>query len=294
MMHAAPAAPLQWRTARGTLCLHRPVVVGILNVTPDSFWDGGRHAAGTAALRHAELLLEQGADVLDIGGESTRPGAAPVSTDDELRRVLPTLQAVVHRWPDVPVSVDTVKSAVARAALDAGAAIINDVAALRLDAAIADVAAAAGAGLILMHSRGGVGRMAQYELADYGDDCVADVAAELASVVAHARARGVPDDTLVLDPGLGFAKRTTHSLAMLHGLARLADLGFPILVGPSRKRFIGEALGGLPPDLRLEGTIAACVVAMLHGARLFRVHDVAAVRRALDMAAAITAEGSRH
>ncbi|HUF51201.1 MAG TPA: dihydropteroate synthase [Longimicrobiales bacterium] len=285
-MPAAPAASLMWRTARGPLHLDRPIVIGILNITPDSFWDGGRHAAVEAAVRHAAALLEAGADMIDIGGESTRPGAAPVAAGAELERVMPVLEALARAQPDALLSVDTVKGSVARAALDAGAAVLNDVSGLRLDSTVGAAAAAHGAGLILMHSRGGVDRMARYELADYGADVVADVMRELDEAVARAHAVGVHDDTIILDPGLGFSKRTEHSLALLAQLDRLTAAGYPLLVGPSRKRFIGEAAGALPAEQRLEGTIAACVIALLHGARLFRVHDVAPVRRALDFARA--------
>jgi dihydropteroate synthase len=290
-MLLAPAVPLEWRTARGVVRLDRPVVVGILNVTPDSFWDGGRHSEVDAALRHAAVLVAEGADILDVGGESTRPGARPVAAADEIDRVVPVVTALALRFPDVPLSVDTTKAAVARAALDAGADILNDVSALRFDPDVGAVAAHAGAGLILMHSRGGMADMARYELADYCHDCMADIQNEIATAVAAARAAGVPHDAIVIDPGLGFAKRTEHSLAVLANLDRIAALGFPVLVGPSRKRFIGEAVGGLPADERLEGTVAACVVALLHGARMFRVHDVAPVRRALDFTAAVIRAG---
>jgi dihydropteroate synthase len=285
-MSCASAVSLEWRTARGNVRLDRPVVVGILNVTPDSFWDGGRHAGVAAATRHAERLLDEGADIVDVGGESTRPGALPVDAETEIARIVPVVEAVLRARPDSLVSVDTVKASVARAAIDAGAAILNDVSGLRIDPGLAAEAAAAGAGLILMHSRGGVAEMAQYALAGYGDDCVGDVAAELTRALDAARAAGVTDAAIVLDPGLGFAKETRHSLALLGGLDRIAELGFPVMVGPSRKRFVGEAAGGLPPEDRLPGTIAACVVALLRGARLFRVHDVAPARRALDLAAA--------
>lgn len=284
---AADVAASGWRTAQGWLSLDRPRVLGILNVTPDSFWSGGRHETGDAALRHAEALLAAGADVIDVGGESTRPGATPVPAEEELRRVVPVVRAIVRRFPGALVSVDTVKAAVADAALAEGAAIVNDVSGLRLDPELAGVAAAAGAGLVLMHSRGSVDRMARYELAAYGPDPARDIAAELGAALARARAAGVPDDAIVLDPGLGFAKRTEHSVAAIRHLDRILALGRPVLVGPSRKRFVGELAGGLPPEERLEGTIAACVVAFLAGARLFRVHDVAAVRRALDVAEAL-------
>jgi dihydropteroate synthase len=290
-MQLAPAVPHEWCTARASLRLDRPVVVGVLNVTPDSFWDGGRHAGVEAAVRHAGRLLEEGADVLDVGGESTRPGALPTGRGEEMQRVVPVVAAVLERWPDAIVSVDTVKSTVARAALDVGAAIVNDVSGLRLDPQLGAAAAAAGAGVILMHSRGSVDRLASYELAEYGDDCVAEVRSELAEAVARAHRAGVADASIVVDPGLGFAKRTEHSLALIGQLPRLTELGFPILVGPSRKRFLGEAVGGLPPELRLEGTLAACVAALFGGARLFRVHDVAEARRALDLAEAIRRAG---
>jgi dihydropteroate synthase len=292
-MPLAPAAvSLAWRTARSVLRLDRPVIAGILNVTPDSFWDGGRHAGVEAAVRYAAGMIEAGADVLDIGGESTRPGAQRVAAGEEIARVVPVVDAVHREWPHLPISVDTVKASVARAALDAGASVINDVSGLRLDPALAGEIARAGAGVVLMHSRGDVDRMARYDLADYGIDPVADVLRELGEAVNRARAGGISDDAIVVDPGLGFAKRTEHSLALLAQLDRLAVLGHPVLVGPSRKRFIGDAAGAaLPPEARLEGTIAACVIALLHGAALFRVHDVAPVRRALDFAHAARLTG---
>ena len=206
--------------------------------------------------------------------------------------MIPVVQALHREWPDLPLSIDTVKAPVARAALDAGASIINDVSGLRLDPALGAEAARAGAGVVLLHSRGDVDSMAGYELAQYGHDPVADVHRELAEAVARAQAAGIAEDAIVIDPGLGFSKRTAQSLALLAGLERLADLGRPILVGPSRKRFIGEAAGTtLPLDARLEGTLAACVIALLNGAAIFRVHDVAPVRRALDFAHAARQAG---
>jgi dihydropteroate synthase len=282
-----PAAAPEWQTARGTLSLQRPLVLGVVNVTPDSFWDGGRHASPDAALAHAERLVDEGADLLDVGGESTRPGANRVPADVEIRRVVPLVEALVARWPATPVSVDTTKAVVARAALDAGAAVINDVSGLRLDAALAGVVAARGAGIIVMHSRGGIEEMASYALARYGSDVVGEVVAELGEAVARAAAAGIARGQIVADPGLGFAKRTEHSAAVLARLDRFARLGCPLLLGPSRKRFIGDLGGGLPPESRLEGTLAVCVIGLLAGARLFRVHDVAAARRALDVAEAI-------
>lgn len=286
---ASPAAAPRWRTARGTLDLSRPRIAGILNLTPDSFWDGGRHAGLERALRHAESLLADGADILDVGGESTRPGAAPVDAEEEFQRVLPVVEHISRRWPELIVSIDTVKSEVARAAIDAGAAAINDVSALRLDSGIAPLAARTGAGLILMHSRGDVGSMAGYDLAEYGRDPVGEIAAELSAAVDVARTAGVADDAILLDPGLGFSKRTEQSVAALRQLGRLRALGHEVLIGPSRKRFLGDVGGGLPAELRLEGTMCACVLGWVWGARVFRVHDVGPARRTLDAAAALTA-----
>jgi len=276
-----------WETARGPVTLERPRIVGILNVTPDSFWDGGRYGGLDAAVAHAATLLEQGADIIDVGGESTRPGAQPVPVEEELARVVPVVRELVRRWPDLIISVDTVKAEVARAALGEGAAVVNDVSGLRLDPRLGEVAAEAGAGIVLMHSRGPVDEMASYDLALYGADPVGEIAAELGAALDRAAAAGVPPSAVVLDPGLGFSKRTEHSVAVIAHLDRILALGRPVLVGPSRKRFVGELAGGLPPAERLEGTLAACVVALQRGARLFRVHDVLAVRRALTVAEAI-------
>ena len=273
-----------WAMARGELTLDRPRIMGILNVTPDSFWDGGRHAGVDAALRQAERLVAEGAALVDVGGESTRPGAEPVPAAEELRRVVPVVEALVGEWPELPVSVDTVKAEVARAALDAGAAVVNDVSGFRLDPELPGVCADAGAGVVLMHSRGPVDRMASYEMAGYGDDPVAGIVAELEAALDRARAAGVADAAVVVDPGLGFSKRTEHSVAVLRELGRVRALGRPVLVGPSRKRFVGELAGGLPAEDRLPGTVAACVLALAAGARLFRVHDVAPVRHGLAVA----------
>lgn len=281
------AARAGWQTARGTIAVERPLVVGILNVTPDSFWSGGRHIDVEAAVRHAETLLAEGADILDIGGESTRPGARSIQAAEESGRVLPVIREIAHRYSDVPISIDTVKAEVAQAAFAAGAWIANDVSALRLDPRMASTVATAGGGIILMHSRGSVEEMARYDLAQYGNDPVGEMVDELAATADRARGAGIPRAAIVLDPGLGFSKRTEHSVAAITGLHRFAELGYPILVGPSRKRFVGELTGGAQPEDRLEGTIAACIAAYERGARLFRVHDVRAARRALDVAHAI-------
>jgi dihydropteroate synthase len=280
-------AAASWVMGRGEVALDRPRILGILNITPDSFYDGGLHAELEAAVAHAGRLLTEGADLLDVGGESTRPGAQPVPAEREAERVLPVVRELARRFPGVPLSVDTSKAEVARAALAEGAWIINDVTGFRLDAELPGVVLAARAGVILMHSRGDVGQMASYDLAAYGPDPAADIARELGETRDRALAAGVRPEAVVLDPGLGFAKRTEHSLAVLARLDRILALGRPVLLGPSRKRFVGEVAGGLPPAERLEGTLAACVAGLLAGARIFRVHDVAPVRRALAVAEAL-------
>ena len=286
---ALPAEPPPvWRTARGAVPLDRPVLLGILNVTPDSFSDGGRFAAREAALAHADRLVDEGATIVDVGGESTRPGReATVTVEEELRRVVPVIESLVRARPTLLVSVDTVKAAVARAAIEAGAAIVNDVTALRLDPELARVAAAAGAGVILMHSRGGVLEIASYTYADYAGDVVGAVLDELRAAIATAGAAGIAADAIAVDPGFGFSKTVEQNLLLFDQLAALQTLGRPIVVGPSRKRFLG-AVTGLPVEHRDRATAAACALAWERGARLFRVHDVAAAREALALAAAVS------
>lgn len=262
----------------------RTLIMGILNVTPDSFSDGGRFLSPDTALAQALRMLEAGADIIDVGGESTRPqGAVNVAADEEVRRVLPVVEAIARERPDAVISIDTVKSVVARAALEAGAHIVNDVSGLRLDAAMASVCADRVAGLVLMHSRGDVGTMATFEHASYGD-VVSEVLAELRQRIDVARAKGVRDTQLVVDPGIGFAKKAEHSLAILGALPQLAAWGYPVLVGLSRKRFIGDITGAQEPLGRLNGTVGANVAALALGARIFRVHDVRENREALDVA----------
>ena len=288
---ALPPDPVtEWMTARGAVSLSAPVLVGILNVTPDSFSDGGRFVAPAAALAQAERLLEDGAGILDIGGESTRPTSRQqVNEAEELGRVLPLVETLVGRHPSLLLSVDTVKSAVARAALEAGAAIVNDVSGFRLDPAMAGVVAVAGAGVILMHSRGPLAEISSDLHADYGGDVTAAVMAELGAAVERGTRGGVAPERIVVDPGLGFGKTAEQSLTLLDGLAALRSLGRPVLVGPSRKRFLGAATGRDVAE-RDVATAAACVVAYERGARLFRVHDVAVVRDAVAVAHA-TREG---
>lgn len=278
--------PATWVTARGSLALDHPIILGILNLTPDSFSDGGRYLSTEAALAQADRLLQAGADILDLGGESTRPGAVPVDEGEEARRVLPLLEALVRRHPVLHVSIDTVKSEVARAALDRGAAIINDVSAFRIDPAIGPVAAQAKAGVILMHSRGGVADMASTDHSDYGDDLIGGIITELREAFESAVQAGVMPDSVVLDPGLGFSKTPEQSLAVLDQVGTLSSLNRPILVGPSRKRFLGAATGR-PVEDRDRATAAACVLAFERGAQLFRVHNVEVVREMLNVAVAV-------
>jgi dihydropteroate synthase len=279
---------MKWRVRGAVVPLARPVVIGIVNVTPDSFSDGGSFFSADDAVSYAQRLVAEGADVLDIGGESTRPqGATPVDSEEERRRILPVVRAVSASCPGIPISVDTVKSSVAAAAIEAGASVINDVSGLRIDPAIARLCAETAAGLIVMHSRGAVGDMSTYRYADYGPDVAGDVVAELRRQVEVALAAGVDRDAIVVDPGIGFSKRSAQSLAMLSALPRVVALGYPVMVGVSRKRFIGEITGVTEPARRTYGSIGAAVAALARGARLFRVHDVRATREALDTAWAI-------
>ena len=276
-----------WRHAKGDLRLDRPIVMGILNVTPDSFSDGGQFNTVSEAVEHARQLVALGADIIDVGGESTRPqGAMQITAEEELNRVVPVIRALSSEVPGMLLSVDTTKSIVAMAALRAGASIVNDVSGFRLDDRMAAICADGKAGVVLMHSRGGVTDMASYALAEY-DAVVADVKRELGERIAAARRAGIADDRIAIDPGVGFAKRGTHSLTVLNRLSELTELGFPVMVGVSRKRFIAELTDEPVPANRVAGTVAANVSALERGARIFRVHDVRPNRQALDVAWAI-------
>jgi dihydropteroate synthase len=284
---------VSWSHATGSISLDRPRIVGILNVTPDSFSDGGLFRSVEDARRQLDRLVEEGADVVDIGGESTRPqGAVEVTDEEEMARVLPVIEAALADHPTVPVSIDTTKASVARRALDLGVSIVNDVSAFRLDPDMPGVCAEAKAGVVLMHSRGGVTDMATFAYATYDRDVVAEVIAELEPSFAVAKRAGIAPDCVVLDPGIGFSKRGEHSLAVLSGVGRLAALGFPVLVGVSRKRFIGEVTGTPIATERVWGTVGANVAALLGGARIFRVHDVRPNRHALDVAWAIMSKST--
>jgi dihydropteroate synthase len=263
-------------------------LMGIVNVTPDSFSDGGLYLDPAKATRHGHELAAAGADWLDVGGESTRPGSEGVSLDEELERVIPVVEALAGAdGPGVPVSIDTSKAEVARRAVAAGARMINDVTALRGDPEMPAVCAESGAEVCLMHMLGQPRTM--QEDPRY-DDVVADVRDFLAERMQAAVAAGVAEDRIVLDPGIGFGKTLQHNLALLRGLPQLAELGRPLLVGPSRKRFIGDlSEAGAEAGDRLPGTIAACIASAQRGAAILRVHDVAPVRQALAVAGAIEA-----
>ncbi len=280
-----PPSPTQWRLRDRTLGLDTPVVMGIINLTPDSFSDGGEFDDPERALDRAHAMVEEGAGIIDVGGESTRPGAREIPEEEELRRILPFVRAAVSRLP-VPVSVDTRKSAVADAALEEGAHVINDVSGLSHDPELGTVVARWGAGLVLMHMRGTPADMR--ERARYRD-VAGEVRSELEAALTRALDQGVSRECLAVDPGIGFAKTPAQSFELLARLETLHDLGRPLVVGPSRKSFLG-ALLERPPRERVAGTIAASVLAALRGARILRVHDVREVSDALRVVQAV-AEG---
>ena len=261
----------------------RTLVMGILNVTPDSFSDGGRFATPDEAVEEARRLIAEGADIVDVGGESTRPGAHPVPEDVELERVLPVVELVALD-PRVRVSIDTMKPRVAAACLEAGATLINDVSGLA-DPEMARVAAAAGAGVVIMHMRGTPQTMRQHAVYR---DVMREVIEELRPRVERARGAGVRE--IYVDPGIGFAKTPAQSFELLRRLGELRDLGCPILIGPSRKSFLGVLPGMEDISERLEGTIAAAVIGAMNGASIVRVHDVRPVRKALSVADAVRGE----
>ena len=267
------------------LVLDRPRVMGIVNVTPDSFSDGGAHDTADAAFAHALRLLEEGADILDIGGESTRPGADEVPLEEELRRVVPLIERL-SRETSAPISVDTSKPEVMRAAVGAGAGMLNDVYGLRRDGAL-DTAAALGMPVVLMHMLGEPRSMQQ---APCYDDVVGEVHRFLAERIFAAEMAGIAKKRIVIDPGFGFGKDTTHNLALLAQLERFGDLGVPVLAGLSRKRTIGELTGRDIPRERVHGSVAAHLIAAQRGARLLRVHDVAATVDALKVWNAVASQ----
>ncbi|QWV95031.1 dihydropteroate synthase [Geomonas oryzisoli] len=271
-----------WELSRRTLSLERPQIMGILNVTPDSFSDGGRFFSLEAAVERACDLEREGADIIDIGGESTRPNAPAVSLQEELDRVLPVIEALRGRIT-VPISIDTYKAGVAKAACAAGAEIVNDVTGLMFDPEMPAVAAAADAGVVVMHTRGMPDTMQK----DTGyDDLIADVKEYLAGSIALARKAGLPEKRIAIDPGLGFGKSVQGNLELIKRLEEFLPLGRPILVGPSRKSFVG-AITGRDGGERIFGTAAAVAMSIVHGATIVRVHDVAAMRDVVLMTRAL-------
>jgi dihydropteroate synthase len=280
-----PTANRYLRCGPYTLDLSQPIVMGILNVTPDSFSDGGRFIDSTQALDHAQRMLEAGAGIIDVGGESTRPGAADVSEDEELRRVVPVIEALAARFA-VPISVDTSKAAVMSAAVEAGATLINDVRALREPGAL-EAAARTDAAVCLMHMQGQPRSM---QLEPQYEDVVAEVKAFLLERVTACEAVGIARDRLVLDPGIGFGKHLQHNLALLAHLPALAQPGVPVLVGVSRKSLF-QALLGRRVEQRLAGGLAVATAAALAGAAILRVHDVAETLDAMKVVQALRSAG---
>lgn len=266
---------MEWKLARRALVIgERTLVMGVLNLTPDSFSDGGQFSSADAATRRAEEMIASGADMIDVGGESTRPGGEAVTVEEELGRVIPIVEELAKHH-QVPISVDTTKSVVARAALEAGAEIVNDISALRFDFHIADEVAKAGAGLVLMHSRG---TPATLHRLPPSPDIFSELKVSLRRSLNMAERRGVRPEAIALDPGIGFGKTFEQNLALIARLDEFAKnfAGFPILVGTSRKSFIGRILDDAPAEARLHGTMATVAAAVLHGAHIVRVHDVRA------------------
>ena len=265
-----------WQCGRFALTLDRPLVMGILNVTPDSFSDGGEHEGPLEALEWAERMIAGGAAIVDVGGESTRPGSAPVTPAEELARVQPVVERLVADAV-VPVSIDTRHPLVAQACVDAGAAIVNDVSGFRDDAMVR-VAAGSGTGVVIMHMLGEPGTMQDDPRYD---DVVDEVRGYLDRQAARLVRAGVAESRIAIDPGIGFGKTLEHNLALLRGLPALVEVGFPVVVGASRKRFIGEITGEQVPAERVGGSVAAALWAAARGAAVVRVHDVAATAQAL-------------
>ncbi|GAV31735.1 dihydropteroate synthase and related enzymes [Coriobacteriaceae bacterium EMTCatB1] len=276
-----------WQCGRYPLSLERPLVMGIVNVTPDSFSDGGEHATADAAVEHGLRLVREGADILDVGGESTRPGSDEVPPDVESARVLPVVERLA-REAGVPVSIDTRHAEVAHAALASGASIVNDVAGFR-DSAMVEVAAASDAGLVVMHM---LGEPKSMQANPRYDDVVVEVRAFLERQATALVAAGVAPERICVDPGIGFGKTLDHNLALLRALSELASLGYPVLVGASRKRMIGDLTGEPEPKRRLGGSVAVALWAAAHGASIVRVHDVRETKQALTVWGALEGSGA--
>ena len=278
----------EWKLARSSLPYgERTLVMGVLNITPDSFSDGGQFFAFDRAIAQAEQMIAEGADIIDVGGESTRPGSEFVSEAEELRRVMPVIERLKSA-SSIPISIDTTKSSVARAGLEAGAEIVNDISGLRFDQAIADEVAKAKAGVVLMHSRGTPKDMQQLPPVE---DIIGEVISGLRQSVAIAEQRGVPRESIAIDPGIGFGKTAEQNVELIAKLDQLAQEfpDLPLMIGTSRKSFIGKLLNNAAADQRLYGTVATTVAAVLNGAHVVRVHDVKATRDAVRVIDAIRA-----
>ncbi len=279
------------RMKDGVLDLSRTRIMGVINVTPDSFSDVGRFFQNNSKAIEAALhMAEDGADIIDVGGESTRPGAGAVSQEEETARVLPVIEGI-RKHSGIPVSIDTFKSATARAAIKAGASMINDTTGLMFDPAMAEVAAKTGAAVVIMHIKG---TPADMQADPQYTDLLGEVKGYLKAGIDRALKAGVPEDSISIDPGIGFGKTLEHNLELIARLGELAGLGYPVVLGVSRKAFIGKLTGGAPVFDRLEGTISASVLGIANGANIIRAHDVKAVRRAADVADAILRAGSPH
>ena len=267
-----------WKCGGVKLPLESPLVMGILNVTPDSFYDGDRYSDTDTAVEHALTMIHQGADIIDVGGESTRPGADEISVEKELKRVIPVIKALVD-GRSVPISIDTRHAAVAEVAVNEGATIINNIMPLAGDISMARIAAESGAGLVVMHMRGTPAEM--HTLAHY-DDVVEEVVSELKESLGFALENGVASEQIVVDPGIGFAKELSHNLELLVSLDKLQVLA-PVLVGASRKRFIGEVCHAPDAGDRVGGSVGVAVWSVLYGASIIRVHDVKESRQAISV-----------
>jgi dihydropteroate synthase len=258
-------------------------VMGILNVTPDSFSDGGLHLDKSAAIRRALQMVEDGADIIDIGGESTRPCSEPVAVEEELKRTIPVIEALAKKI-SVPLSIDTCKSEVARMALDAGASIVNDISGLRFDTQMAKVVSKRKVPVVIMHIKGAPRDMQKNPVYEA---LIPEIMDYLRGGIRLALESGVAEDRIIIDPGIGFGKTTEHNLEIIHNLREFTFLGTPLLIGPSRKAFTGRVLGGVPPEGRLEGTAAAVAISIINGANMVRVHDVKEMVKVAKVADAI-------
>lgn len=261
----------------------KTIIMGILNVTPDSFSDGGEYFDPARAVDRALEMIEQGADIIDIGGESTRPGSEVVPLDEEIRRTIPIIEKIAARV-DVPLSIDTYKAEVARQAVSVGASIVNDISGLRFDPAMAGSIAEMGVPVVIMHIKG---KPKDMQVDPVYDDLIGDIKTYLRESIDTAKSAGIPDDKIIVDPGIGFGKTFDHNLEIIQRLGEFRELGKPILIGPSRKAFIGKILGDLPPAERIEGTAAAVAISIFNSANIIRVHDVKEMSRVACVADAI-------